>query len=108
MSQITTHILDAALGGPARGVAVALQRGDGSEIAADVTDDAGRIAELGPERLEAGTYRLTFAVGDYFNRTDRETFYPVVSIDFSVADGDQHYHVPLLISPFAYSTYRGN
>lgn len=108
MSQITTHILDAAFGSPARGVAVALHRGDGSEIAAGVTDDAGRITDLGPEQLEAGTYRLTFAIGEYFSRTDRDTFYPVVSIDFSVADSEQHYHVPLLISPFAYSTYRGN
>lgn len=108
MSQITTHILDAASGGPARGVAVVLSRGDGDEIASGVTDDAGRIADLGPERLEAATYRLTFAVGDYFAATNRDTFYPVVSIDFSVADSEQHYHVPLLISPFSYSTYRGN
>jgi 5-hydroxyisourate hydrolase len=108
MSQITTHILDAALGGPARRVAVELTRGDGAAIATGVTDDAGRVKDLGPEHLEAGTYRLTFAVGEYFAGTGRDTFYPVVSIDFSVADSEQHYHVPLLISPFSYSTYRGN
>ncbi|WP_374975104.1 hydroxyisourate hydrolase [Microbacterium trichothecenolyticum] len=108
MSQITTHVLDAALGGPARGVGVVLTGDDGIEIASGVTDEAGRISDLGPERLEPGTYGLTFATGEYFAQTGRATFYPVVSIDFAVADGGQHYHVPLLLSPFAYSTYRGN
>jgi 5-hydroxyisourate hydrolase len=108
MSQITTHILDAALGGPARRVAVVLTRADGAEVASGVTDDAGRITDLGPEHLEAGTYRLTFATGDYFAADGRDTFYPVVSIDFSIAGSGEHYHVPLLISPFSYSTYRGN
>lgn len=108
MSQITTHVLDAASGRPARGVAVVLTRVDGVEVAAGVTDDAGRITDLGPERLEAGTYRLAFATGDYFAADGRATFYPVVSIDFSIADSAEHYHVPLLISPFSYSTYRGN
>jgi 5-hydroxyisourate hydrolase len=108
MSQITTHVLDAALGGPARGVGVVLTGADGTEIASGVTDEAGRISDLGPERLEPGTYALTFATGEYFAETGRATFYPVVSIDFAVADDGQHYHVPLLLSPFAYSTYRGN
>ncbi|MBW9111376.1 hydroxyisourate hydrolase [Microbacterium ureisolvens] len=108
MSQITTHVLDAAVGGPARGVGVALTAAGGAEIASGVTDEAGRISDLGPDRLEEGEYRLTFATGKYFARTGRATFYPVVSIDFSVADDGQHYHVPLLLSPFAYSTYRGN
>ena len=108
MSQITTHVLDAAFGGPARGVGVVLTAADGAEIASGVTDEAGRISDLGPERLDAGTYRLTFATGDFFAATGRATFYPVVSIDFAVADSAQHYHVPLLLSPFAYSTYRGN
>lgn len=108
MSQISTHVLDAALGGPARAVGVALTSADGVEIAAGTTDDAGRIAELGPERLDAGAYRLLFATGEYFAGTGRDTFYPVVAIDFTIADPDQHYHVPLLLSPFAYSTYRGN
>ena len=108
MSQVTTHVLDAAVGGPARGVAVVLSRSDGSEVASGVTDDAGRIAELGPERLDPGTYRLSFDTGAYFAGRGRETFYPAVSIDFSVTDTGQHYHVPLLLSPFSYSTYRGN
>jgi len=107
MSQITTHILDAALGGPARGVGVALTRADGVEVASGVTDDAGRITDLGPALLEAGTYRLAFATGEYFAGTGRDTFYPVVSIDFAVVDAE-HYHVPLLLSPYSYSTYRGN
>ena len=108
MSHVTTHVLDAAVGRPARGIAVVLSRVDGSEVAAGVTDDAGRIRDLGPERLDAGTYRLSFATGAYFAETGRETFYPIVSIDFSVTDPEQHYHVPLLLSPFSYSTYRGN
>ena len=108
MSQITTHILDAARGCPAADVLVALQSDSGVEIASGKTDSDGRVADLGPERLEAGTYRLSFATGEYFARTQRQTFYPVVSIDFSVADAEQHYHVPLLISPFAYSTYKGS
>ncbi len=107
MSQITTHILDAALGRPAANVPVALLNGHGVEIASGTTDDDGRVTVLGAERLDTGTYRLSFATGEYFSRTDRETFYPSVSIDFMVTDSEQHYHVPLLISPFAYSTYRG-
>ncbi|WP_341997816.1 hydroxyisourate hydrolase [Microbacterium sp. LWH7-1.2] len=108
MSQITTHVLDAALGGPARGVGVVLATAAGVEVASGVTDEAGRIADLGPERLDAGTFRLTFATGEYFAATGRDTFYPVVSIDFAVADDGEHHHVPLLLSPFSYSTYRGN
>ncbi|WP_194395986.1 hydroxyisourate hydrolase [Microbacterium atlanticum] len=107
MSQITTHVLDTSTGRPARGVGVILATADGAELAADETDERGRIAELGPHRLDPGSYRLSFATGDYFAGTGRETFYPTVSIDFSVVD-DEHYHVPLLISPYSYSTYRGN
>ena len=108
MSHITTHILDAATGRPARDVVVVLQDGSGVEHATGMTDANGRITELGPQRLDNGTYRLVFRVGEYFARTGVETFYPSVTIDFSVTDSEQHYHVPLLISPFAYSTYRGS
>lgn len=108
MSQITTHVLDAALGGPARGIAVTLSGAEGGEVASGVTDAAGRIADLGPERLDPGAYRLTFATGAYFAATGRDAFYPRVSIEFVVADAEEHYHVPLLLSPFSYSTYRGN
>ncbi|MFD4421670.1 hydroxyisourate hydrolase [Agromyces sp. NPDC058484] len=108
MSQITTHVLDAATGRPATDVSVVLLDGAGATVATGVTDAAGRITDLGPDGLAAGDYRLSFATGDYFAGTGRDTFYPVVSIDFTVADSEQHYHVPLLISPFSYSTYRGN
>lgn len=108
MSRISTHVLDAATGRPAGDVAVALMDGHGTEIATGRTDADGRVGDLGPELLERGTYRLRFATGDYFAATNRDTFYPVVSIDFEVTDPEQHYHVPLLLSPFAYSTYRGS
>jgi 5-hydroxyisourate hydrolase len=107
MSQISTHILDTSVGRPAPGVAVVLSHGD-EVIASGVTDADGRLMELGPDRLDAGTYRLRFATGDYFQRDGRETFYPTVSIDFSVGDPDEHFHVPLLVSPFGFSTYRGS
>ena len=80
----------------------------GVPIASGLTDADGRVAALGPDRLDPGTYRLSFSSGPYFARTGRESFYPVVTIDFQIADAEQHYHVPLLISPFAYSTYRGS
>lgn len=110
MSQITTHVLDAALGLPAVGVGVTLDRQaeDGwLEVGAGATDASGRIGAVGPDRLEPGTYRLVFATGDYFDATRRPVFYPEVQVAFRVSDGT-HHHVPLLLSPFAYSTYRGN
>jgi 5-hydroxyisourate hydrolase len=110
MSQVTTHVLDAAFGTPAVGVAVELDRQgrDGwSEVASGATDADGRIGALGPDRLETGVYRLVFATGDYFQATHRPAFYPQVQISFLVT-GTERYHVPLLLSPFAYSTYRGS
>ncbi|MHA3684168.1 hydroxyisourate hydrolase [Leucobacter sp. HY1908] len=108
MSQITTHILDASRGLPAAGVTVQLLRADGSEMATGTTNADGRIKDLGPDSLDPGDYRLTFAVRSYFAGQGVEAFYPSVSIDFTVADSTQHYHVPILLSPFAYSTYRGS
>jgi 5-hydroxyisourate hydrolase len=110
VSQVTTHVLDAAFGTPAVGVAVELDRqvqDRWTEVASGATDADGRIAVLGPDRLEAGVYRLVFATGDYFQATHRPAFYPEVQISFLVT-GPDHYHVPLLLSPFAYSTYRGS
>lgn len=110
MSQITTHVLDAAFGTPAVGVGVSLDRQtpDGwSEVGGGATDADGRIAALGPDRLAPGVYRLVFATGDYFDATRRPAFYPEVQIAFRLS-GTEHYHVPLLLSPFAYSTYRGS
>ncbi|MCI9888223.1 hydroxyisourate hydrolase [Micrococcales bacterium 31B] len=108
MSHITTHILDAALGRPAASVAVELWDGDSTLIAAGTTDADGRCSSLGPDSLPPGPYRLVFAVAPYFAATERASFYPQVTIDFTVSPGEAHYHVPLLLSPFAYSTYRGS
>jgi 5-hydroxyisourate hydrolase len=113
MSTITTHVLDTALGKPAVGVSVVLQRvehgGQSMQLGAGVTDSDGRVKNiLVGKRLESGEYRLRFATGAYFARDGRETFYPVVVVEFSIAGEDAHYHVPLLLSPYGYATYRGS
>ena len=108
-SHVTTHVLDAARGRPAEGVAVRLEArvgGSWSRVASGVTDGDGRIGVLGPALLPEGVYRAVFDTGAYFG--DRPTFYPEVVIVFEVADAAEHYHVPLLLSPFAYSTDRGS
>lgn len=110
-SHITTHVLDTGSGRPAVGVAATLEvrNDDGwSRIAEGVTDGDGRIKNLGPEQVDAGDYRIEFQTGAYFGSTGTETFFPTVTLTFSLTDPTQHYHVPLLISPFAYSTYRGS
>jgi 5-hydroxyisourate hydrolase len=108
MSAITTHILDTAIGQPARNVAVALSDANGDVIGRGRTDSDGRCRDLLNEPLRAGRYRMSFDVADYFLARGIHSFYPVVHIDFEVFDAAQHYHVPLLISPFGYSTYRGS
>ena len=106
MSVVTTHVLDSVTGLPARGVAVRL---DGGGVTAEArTDDDGRVRELGPARLDRGTYRVVFATGDWFASQGRESFYPEVVVTFTVDEPDGHLHVPLLLSPYAYSTYRGS
>lgn len=141
MSAITTHVLDTALGRPAAGVPVRLERAAGDGTAADgtvggtgvggtgvsgpgvsgtgvsgtvigraSTDQDGRASDLGPAELEPGTYRLVFDTGAY-SRASRPAelpFFPEVTVTFTVADPARHYHVPLLLSPFGYSTYRGS
>ncbi|MGI4833852.1 MAG: hydroxyisourate hydrolase [Janthinobacterium lividum] len=113
MSQLTTHILDTTRGRPAAGVPVALLAAAGltdwREIAHGTTNADGRLADLLPlgQRLAAGAYKLRFATGAYFERDQTPHFYPVVEICFWVGD-DPHYHVPLLLNPFGYSTYRGS
>ena len=111
MSHLTTHVLDAATGAPAIGVAVELADERGLPVDDGITDADGR-AGLGPEVLPAGEYTLAFRTGAYFAALGVETFYPLVTVTFTVevaADGtSRHYHVPLLLSPFAYSTYRGS
>lgn len=101
---VTTHVLDAALGRPAVGVAVRLERVDGSVVAEGRTDEDGRVRDLGEPA--PGVHRLVFATGEWFAEAGRETFYPEVVVTFRLGEG--HYHVPLLLSPFAYSTYRGS
>jgi 5-hydroxyisourate hydrolase len=109
MSAITTHVLDTALGEPARGVPVRLTRivPDQSVLAEARTDDDGRVTELGPDATEPGTYQLRFDVAAYAAATGQHCFFPEVVITFAVTD-ERHHHVPLLLSPFAYSTYRGS
>lgn len=114
MSQrITTHVLDLALGRPAAGVEVVLERRDGGDwrwLGGGTTDADGRLRALLPDdaELAAGTYRLSFATGAYFTAQGLASFHPQVTIVFTVVDGAQHHHVPLLLSPFGYSTYRGS
>ena len=113
MSAITTHILDVSTGFPARGVPVVLERQTetGWEIVGKgETDDDGRLRDLldSDADLQAGNYRLTFDTGAYFQKQQIEGFYPQVTVAFIVRNTAQHYHVPLLLSPFGYSTYRGS
>jgi 5-hydroxyisourate hydrolase len=106
---LSTHVLDTTRGRPAAGVPVRLDRYVGDTwkpLAEAATDGDGRLRDL-PAR-EAGTYRLRFGTGPYFVALGVETFYPEVSVVFTVTDADQHYHVPLLVSPYGYSTYRGS
>ncbi len=126
MSAISTHVLDTAAGHPAAGIRVRLERvaSAGEQVAAEVeqiaaasTDADGRIAGLGPEVIAPGTYRLIFETGSYLaqqhgsgrdgDSAGEAPFFPEVTITFAVAEGG-HYHVPLLLSPFGYSTYRGS
>ena len=104
MSQVTTHVLDTAAGRPAAGVAVTLERADGTVLATGATDADGRVRALGPDRLDPATYRLRFDTATYLGS---RAFFPEVVIAFRVT-GDAHHHVPLLLSPFGYSTYRGS
>ena len=103
MSTLSTHVLDTALGRPAEGIKVRLETRDGEPLGEGETNADGRVPEIGPERLERGAYVLRFDTGLYV-----DGFYPEVVVVFTVADPDQHYHVPLLLSPYGYSTYRGS
>ena len=109
MSTLSTHVLDTSLGKPAPGIKVTLERGD-DLLGSGETDADGRLRDLLKENtpLSAGSYQLTFYVADYFSRAGREFFVPEVVVAFRVGEGEDHYHVPLLISPFGYSTYRGS
>lgn len=105
---ITTHILDLVRGSPATGIEVRLFAGD-EQISAGVTDDDGRVTAWRQAfALEQGRYRLEFDVEPWFSKRGENSFYEDVHISFRVSDPAEHYHVPLLLSPFGYSTYRGS
>ncbi len=114
MSAITTHILDISAGVPARGVIVILERQmpptDWEIVGSGETNNDGRISDLLDSKapLDTGNYRLTFDTETYFAERLIENFYPQITVTFTVNDPTQHYHVPLLLSPFGYSTYRGS
>lgn len=109
---ISTHVLDTSRGKPAAGVLVTLEccmvDGTWSPVGHGETDEDGRVRIVESNPVEKGTYRLTFDIGTYFRERHVETFYPEAIIVFNVSDGAQHYHVPLLLSPWGYSTYRGS
>jgi 5-hydroxyisourate hydrolase len=102
---LSTHVLDTRAGRPAANVPVTLHDAAGTSIGDGVTDADGRIGRIGPDPLAPGDYRLEFDTGAYHRGTG---FYPRVSIWFTVADAAEHYHVPLLLNPFGYATYRGS
>jgi len=106
MPHLTTHVLDAASGMPAPGIRLVLSTAAGERVATAETDADGRAA-VGPDQLPAGDYTLRFETGGYFAYKRVDTFYPFVDVTFTVVD-QRHVHVPLLLSPFAYSTYRGS
>jgi 5-hydroxyisourate hydrolase len=115
---LSTHVLDATTGRPAAGVQVTLERrgdGDGAggwaPASQGQTDGDGRLrlaAHGGSPEFEPGVYRITFATGPWFSARGAASFYPEVTITFEITARDEHYHVPLLLSPYAYSTYRGS
>jgi 5-hydroxyisourate hydrolase len=112
MSQITTHILDTTLGKPARGVAISLHQQNGTEwskLAEGKTNKDGRISDLleAGLTLPLGIYKMRFEIQAYFDELEIKAFYPFVEIVFNVSSAE-HYHVPLLLNPFGYSTYRGS
>jgi 5-hydroxyisourate hydrolase len=115
MTGLTTHILDQAAGKPAAGVRVGVSRRDGdgvTRLAEFRTDADGRARLIAPEDFRVGAYRLEFAIGDHFKASGLPVadppFLDVVVIDFAVSSVDRHWHVPLLVSPYGYSTYRGS
>ncbi len=111
---ITTHVLDTAAGCPGTSIAIELERerdegGIWQPVGAGITDDDGRLRTLTPAGpVAAGVYRLRFHTASYFAARHQIGFFPVIEIQFTVGDGTQHYHVPLLLSPYGYSTYRGS
>lgn len=111
MSKITTHVLDLARGVPAAGMKIRLERKTGDHwlfIGDGRTDHDGRLRSLAPDDIEEGVYRLTFDTRSYWDAHGTHGFYPEASIVFEVREPAHHHHVPLLLSPWGYSTYRGS
>lgn len=113
MSQITTHVLDTALGKPAAGIHIILHQRDArdwTQLACGISNNDGRVSGLLDDNivLAAGDYRMHFATAAYFAEQQLEVFYPYVDVVFRLNSSGDHYHIPLLLSPFAYSTYRGS
>jgi 5-hydroxyisourate hydrolase len=112
MSGITTHVLDTSRGRPAAGVPVTLEveaAGSWTLVGKGTTNADGRVADLvAGASISAGTYRLIFDTAAYFTAQNVNSFYPQVTVTFKIEDASQHYHVPLLLNPFGYSTYRGS
>ena len=113
MSGITTHVLDTSRGRPAAGVPVTLEReaaGGWQIVGKGTTNTDGRISDLvaNDAAIGPGIYRLTFSTDAYFSSQNIQSFYPQVTVTFKIEDASQHYHVPLLLNPFGYSTYRGS
>ena len=107
MAGISTHVLDAARGRPAAGVPVSLVCPDGT-VCTGVTDEDGRVGDLFTGALVAGVHRATFDTGAYFAASGQEGFFPEVTLAFTVDPARGHHHVPLLLSPYSYTTYRGS
>jgi 5-hydroxyisourate hydrolase len=109
---LSTHVLDTARGIPAMGVRVRLERSDGdgwTDLADRTTDSDGRIGDLVPSgELTVGVHRLTFDTAGYCESSGETCFFPEVTVTFAVTAPEDHHHVPLLLSPFGYSTYRGS
>lgn len=108
MTGLSTHVLDTVSGRPAQGVRVTLHDGEGEQLASGTTDSDGRIGDLAGAALATGDYRLVFDTGTWFTDNGIQGFYPEVIISFRNDGNAGHLHVPLLLSPYAYSTYRGS
>jgi len=114
MSPITTHVLDTSQGCPGANIQVRLEQqkngGNWQEISSGVTNADGRVMDLIPEEevLDSGIYRMIFVTGPYLEQQGISFFYPEIEVRFLLSHPEQHYHIPLLLSPFGYSTYRGS
>ncbi|GAA2119443.1 hydroxyisourate hydrolase [Nocardioides bigeumensis] len=107
MASLSTHVLDTAAGRPAVGVHITLESDSGAVIGEGATDADGRVSSIGPEPLPTGDYRLRFDTGRWYEFQGVAAFYPEVVVTFRI-QADEHHHVPLLLSPYGYSTYRGS